>query len=104
MNIKGFELVGEEKLGIVLRGDGAGFAGVKDEDAILAEYDKRAGLILKDGVKVETGAFYDFDKKEYRKEPLIKIAEVKPKQSVIVETVGDDEEPKKAKVSKRKSK
>ena len=32
-------------------------------EEILAEYDKLAGLIHKDGVKVETGNFWDFESK-----------------------------------------
>jgi hypothetical protein len=32
-------------------------------EEILAEYDKLAGLIHKDGVKVETGNFWDFENK-----------------------------------------
>lgn len=41
------------------------------EDLVLAEYDKRAGLI-KDwntGEKIERGTFYDFEKGEPRKAP-----------------------------------
>ena len=44
-------------------------------EAILAEYDKLAGTIrTKDGVKVETGSFWDFENKCARKEPLVKLA------------------------------
>ena len=57
MIIKGFSLVNE------LKALEAKKAAGENEDAILAEYDKRAGLITKDGEKVETGTFWDFENK-----------------------------------------
>jgi hypothetical protein len=43
----------------------------------LAEYDRLGGLILKDGEKIKTGSFYDFENKAPRTEPeLIFLAEI----------------------------
>lgn len=56
MIIKGYNLVYEPKISRVYEKDQAG----KDatEEQVLAFYDKFGGLILKDGVKVETGKFW----------------------------------------------
>jgi hypothetical protein len=81
MNIKGFELVNEEKANRALngtqRGDGTIFGGIVREDgtyddnALLAEYDKLGGLITKNGDKVKVGSFYDFKNKRPLKEPKV---------------------------------
>jgi hypothetical protein len=57
MIIKGYTLVNEIKAEEAVRAAG------DNEVAILAEYDKRGGLIKKDGVKVENGTFWDFENK-----------------------------------------
>lgn len=65
MKVKEFELVNEVKVDRVIRGtliSGKVKGGIgkdaKPED-ILAHYDKLGGLILKDGVKVKTGCFWN---------------------------------------------
>ena len=78
MEINGYVLVSEAKLDRALNGtivdQGRVLGGVgKDAtpEAILAEYDKLGGLVLKDGLKVKLGSFYDFKKKQARKEPEV---------------------------------
>ena len=81
MNIKGFELVNEEKANRALngtqRGDGTIFGGIVREDgtyddnALLAEYDKLGGLMTKNGDKVKVGSFYDFKNRKALKEPKV---------------------------------
>ena len=78
MKIKEFELVNDEKFNRAIFGKKDGskviFKGVgedaTDEEKI-ACYDKLGGLILKDGVKVKMGSFYDFETKKARTEPEI---------------------------------
>lgn len=89
MEIKGYVLENQEKLDRVILGkqdrsgqlvgglgyyDEAGNAVNNDGtpvdgDLVLARYDREAGLITKDAIKVKTGAFWDFRRKEPRKEP-----------------------------------
>lgn len=81
MQVKGFELVNEEKIDRALNGSITGNNtriggiikedGTYDEDALIAEYDKLAGLIMKGSDVVKTGCFYDFKNKRYSKEPKI---------------------------------
>lgn len=81
MNIKGFELVNEEKVERAINGTitslnekiGGIIAedGTYDEDELLAEYDKLGGLITRGEDRVKTGSFYDFANKRPRKEPKI---------------------------------
>lgn len=91
MEIKGFELAGQEKLERVILGkqDSSGHLvgglGLFDEegkavdsegkelngDLILALYDKEGGLIKKDGIRIKTGSFWDFRFKRARTEPDI---------------------------------
>lgn len=84
-NIDGFSLINAEKLDRVISGvvgrEGKSFGGIgeKFDDAgnltngaeILAAYDKLGGLVLKDGNKLKTGCFYDFEKKQAKKTPEI---------------------------------
>jgi len=67
MLINGFELVNDDKLTRAKSalGDNA------SEEAIIAEYDKLGGLILRGNDKVKTGSFYDFKAKQALKEPKI---------------------------------
>ena len=100
----GLELVNDGKLNIIIDGDGNEVAGIglEDEDAILVEYDKRGGLIKKDGKKVVTGCFYDFKLKAPKKEVEIVFEEPRVAQ-VVVENVGDEEKPlRRAKVNRKK--
>lgn len=77
--IDGFKLENPDKLERVIHGD-LGRAGVMEgglgENAepslVLATYDKLAGFITKDGVKIKTGSFWDFKAKAPRKTPEIK--------------------------------
>jgi 2-keto-4-pentenoate hydratase len=78
MLFAGFKCVNEEKLERAIHGlkngDKEVFRGVGDEatpDAVLANYDKLGGLILKDGQIVKMGSFYDFIKKKPREEAEI---------------------------------
>lgn len=79
--IKGYTLTSTEKLRIAAEGDGREFPGVgwENEDALLAEYDKRGGAIFTLGeeedengdpkavlVKLQNGVFYDFKAKRPR--------------------------------------
>lgn len=76
--INGFQIENAEKLervvlGVVSRGGVLeGGLGVDAEpELVLAHYDKLAGFITKDGVKVKTGSFWDFKARAPRKEPQI---------------------------------
>lgn len=73
-----YVLVNEEKVeralhGTVTRG-GQLSGGVGDnasDEVLLAEYDRLGGLITKNGLKVKTGSFYNFDKRTPRVEPEV---------------------------------
>lgn len=91
MNILGFELVNEEKIeramhgtitrGGVLKGGVGDFQPTSEkteeeertmwEMKLMAEYDRLGGLVLKEGLKVKTGAFYSFETKKSRQEPVV---------------------------------
>jgi hypothetical protein len=43
----------------------------KNPSLVLAHYDKLAGRITKDGVKIKMGSFWDFKLKQPRKEPQV---------------------------------
>lgn len=71
--INGFQIENNEKFnravfGVVTReGKMSGGVGENASDEVkLAEYDKLAGYITKDGNKVKTGSFWDFDKRKMR--------------------------------------
>ena len=65
MIIDGYTLANAEKLDRAIngtvgsRGSAIGGVGPGDQAAILAEYDRLGGLILKGKYKVKTGSFYD---------------------------------------------
>jgi len=74
----GYVCVNAEKLDRVINGamssGGKLFGGLgedADEKDILAAYDKLAGYIKKDGIKVKTGSFYDFENKKARVKPEV---------------------------------
>lgn len=91
MEVKGYELAGQEKLDRVVLGKqnrlgqlegGLGLysddgtvvdseGNPVDENEILARYDREGGLILKDSIKIKNGAFWDSKFKRARKEPDI---------------------------------
>lgn len=78
MQIGELTLVNEEKLERAIHGTvgraGAHTGGVGEDasdEAILAEYDRLAGLITKNGETVKTGSFYDFKERKPREEPEI---------------------------------
>ena len=78
MNILGYDLVNDEKVNRAIYGsigqEGRLSGGVGEnatDEVKLAEYDKLGGLITKDGNKVKTGSFYNFEKKIAREEPQI---------------------------------
>lgn len=123
MNIQGFELVNDEKIdraingsmsrgGILIGGLAALISQGKlkpeyeqsKEDkeayeiALIAEYDRLGGLILKNGLKVKSGSFWDLQRKAPRIEPNLKfISEI---DGEIVEV--DEEEAKAFKLAKEK--
>jgi hypothetical protein len=77
-NINGFELVNLNKLERAVYGsmsaEGSLKGGVGEgasDAAIIAEYDRLGGLITKDGDKVLTGSFYDFEAKKPRSVPEV---------------------------------
>lgn len=88
MRIGQYELVNDEKLNRVLKGtigrlgqltgglesslDWSKKTDEEREFAIIADYDRVGGLILKNGLKVATGSFYDVALKAPRKEPALK--------------------------------
>ena len=56
-----------QKIGGVIKADGS-----FDDNVLLAEYDRLAGLILNEkGSKVKTGSFYDFEKKKPFDKPQV---------------------------------
>jgi 2-keto-4-pentenoate hydratase len=74
----GFQCVNAEKLDRaingLMNGDKVVFKGVglnARPEAVLANYDKLGGLVLKDGQIVKMGSFYDFKAKKARVEPDI---------------------------------
>lgn len=79
--IKGYTLMNPEKLERALHGavtgNGTQIGGVAnadgsfDEDALLAEYDKSGGLIMRGIDRVKTGSFYDFKLRKPRSEPKV---------------------------------
>lgn len=76
--INGFQIENAEKLERVVYGNMGrgselvGGLGVDaDPELVLANYDKLAGFITKDGVKVKTGSFWDFKAKAPRKTPEV---------------------------------
>lgn len=79
-NINGFTLEDSNKLERVLFGDMgragelSGGLGLEAEpELVLANYDRLAGFITKDGVKIKTGSFWDFSRsvKAPRKVPQV---------------------------------
>lgn len=105
--VKGYELKNRRKAVICAEGnigEGMSFPGVgwENEDALLAEYDKRGGLIMKDGQKIATGSFYDFKLRKPRPEPLIAVQEpLKRKPPVTTEELGNKTD---AKMTKKQRK
>lgn len=76
MNIGQFQLVNEEKVQRAIYGSvgkGGAMTGGVGENAgdavVIAEYDRLGGLVLKEGEKVKTGSFYDFQAKVPRETP-----------------------------------
>ena len=81
MIVNGFQLENPDKIARVIHGDmgrsGGLEGGMGEEEAeknpelVLARYDKIAGYITKDGVKIKTGSFWDFKKKCPREKPEV---------------------------------
>lgn len=84
-----FELVNENKYRVAVEGDGNSFEGLgsgASPYAILAEYDRRGGLVKLNGKKLETGCFYDFKAKKPRAKPVIAVkVKSKTKAGTVVE-------------------
>lgn len=79
--VNGFEMRNPDKLERVVMGN-MGRAGVleggltekvaiKNPELVLAHYDKLAGYITKDGIKIKTGSFWDFKGKAPREVPEV---------------------------------
>ena len=116
MEIKGFKLVNDEKVDranngtIGAKGQLAGGVGSESPEAILAEYDRLGGLVLKDGERVATGSFYDFSAKAPRKEPKISyvaeidgdLVEVSEVEAKAIKTAKKKKDEVKAKIKKLK--
>ena len=116
MQIGEYSLTNEEKLDRTLHGtlgrEGKLYGGVGDEaseDVILAEYDRLGGLVTKNGIKVRMGSFYDFDKRQPRKEPVVsfmtevdgEILEVSEDEAVVLRAAKEKTEAIKAKKLKK---
>jgi hypothetical protein len=127
MRIGQFELANDEKIerakhGSMTRG-GVLTGGVGDlpeehtkeekdtyEAKLLAEYDRLGGLVLKDGIKVCMGTFYDFAKRTPQKEYNMKFEEnidgyltqVTEEEAVALKTAREKVEELKAKKVKKK--
>ena len=76
--LEGYVCVNVAKLDRVINGNmasGGKLEGGIGEDApemkILVAYDRLGGLIKKDGIKVKTGSFYDFENKKARTKPEV---------------------------------
>lgn len=77
-HVNGFTLENDDKLFRTVFGE-MGRAGVQeggvgegaDPYTVLVAYDRKGGLITKDGVKVMSGAFWDSKTKKPRAEPLV---------------------------------
>jgi hypothetical protein len=106
MTINGFSLVNDEKVNRAIYGTVTGggklTGGVGDKaspEAVIAEYDRLGGLILKDGEKVKNGSFYDYANRAPRKEAeVLYVTEI---DGDIVDVT--EEEAKAIKVAKNKS-
>ncbi|MEK7111945.1 MAG: hypothetical protein AAB875_01320 [Patescibacteria group bacterium] len=111
-----FDLVNDEKLERALHGtlgrESKLYGGVGDEaepEALLAEYDRLGGLIMKGGLRVKMGSFYDFEKKQPRPESeLAFMADVDGEQCEVTEeeakTLKSVQEKKEALKAKKKAK
>lgn len=82
-NVKGFEMTNTDKLNRVIFGD-MGRGGVlvgglgvekaqEDPELVLARYDRIAGRITKDGIKIKRGSFWDFVLKKPRQKITKKV-------------------------------
>ena len=81
VTVKGYTLVNEAKVHRAINGamnaQGNFIGGVKkadgtyDDDALLAEYDRIGGLIVRGEDKVATGSFYDFGARRPRAEAKV---------------------------------
>ena len=127
-NIDGFVLENPDKLERVINGElgrtGSLEGGMGEKEArdnpslVLARYDRIAGYITKDGVKIKTGSFWDFKKKCPRETPDVmyifniggeKIEVDEPSNlaaavSTVQKAVADKEEKVKTKKAKSKFK
>ena len=94
--INGYELVNSEKIdrakkGVVYAEKGrvdkvGGLSDNYTPEQLLAEYDRLGGLIKKNGVKVKSGSFYDFDNKKPFEKPNVKfVSEVEGEQVELTE-------------------
>ena len=116
MKLGEYNLDNEEKLNRAVHGtmgrEGKLVGGVGEgasEKVLLAEYDKLGGLVTKNGIKVKTGSFYDFEKREVRAEPLVtflsevdgEILEVSEEEASVLKAAKDKTEAIKAKKKKK---
>lgn len=113
LDLSGFHLQNHEKVNRAIHGSmtsGGQLKGGVGEDAapaaILAEYDRLGGLVLKNGRKVKTGSFYDFKGRRPRTNPEITLilksisggtVEVKAGQEIPIEAQAAEQEDARAK-------
>ncbi len=106
----GFTFANHEKLhraihgSMTSRGQEVGGVG-EDADpvALLAEYDRLGGLILKNGRKVKTGSFYDFEKRKPRAKPEIVLV-LKSVEGGMIEVADGEEIPVEARAAEQAAK
>lgn len=121
MRIGQYELLSEEKLNRVLKGqlgrlgqltggleNSPGWAEKSEEEKnalILAEYDKTGGLIMKGTLKVATGSFWDVVNKKPRVEPNLKfVTSIEDEMIEVTEEEAKVIEENKSKISSIKKK
>lgn len=108
--INGFSLVNEEKLGRAIEGspgkEGKATGGVGREaspEAVLAEYDRLGGLVLKGGRKIKTGSFYNFEERAPRAVPEV-VYELRDLDGNKVELKEGEEVPVEVKAAEKRAK
>ena len=113
-----YSLVNDEKVERALHGSMNGdkvvTRGVGDDalpEALLAEYDRLGGLIMKGGLRVKMGSFYDFAKRQPRPESELSFMadvdgeslEVSEEEATMLKSIQEKKEALKAKKKKARA-
>lgn len=111
MIINGFELKNHVK---VERAK-ANLGGEPEKEALLAEYDRLGGGLMKDGQQVKTGSFYDFKSKKAHAKPqvvfvfsvngrVVEVAEGEPLPGIVraAKMVEEEDQKERAKTAAKK--